>query len=918
MSCDSLSSCLLRLSAATEDPAALGRVLSELRSRHVSRAGGAGLFRRRGGLVLLLELLTVPARAATLGSSRRNLELALSLLANSCTDSGSRVQVRQLGGIPALVCILQSVCVDSIWNRVTRALGNLALDPQNNVIIHESGAVSSLVQILQSSQDAGCLHSCLRALRILGDSLPHRLSICQQGGLSPCVPMLTSPDPDLVCAAVRAVCELSRGCSLDCAEQLSPVVPTLVTLASGEEVKTAVRQAALGTLCNLCSQGALRPMLGNAGTILLLIAETKALQDAPTRCLPVARALCLCCREALNRLRVRELGGLELLLELLRNPQYRSFHHRITVAFLYFCHDTTSLALLGAAGLVPLLAERLEEMAWAAQESGDIKTLRKAVDQDEESGSASFDFPAEPRNKKEQDGTSDESLRSWLLSEGYISSLDDLPPELFLDREKPENLVVLEESANKASSDPINTIVSPLVNGGQDGNLSGLKQRLLVSPSSHHYCSVPSSSQLCQSPMQEILESPSPLWTRSSPPSEVWEPEYPVLLLLSRFSQLPDPSSYLVSHPVLRGLLTYVTCHPHPSSRAARLLQRLTCDPSCLEAFIRTGSICTLRAKLLLSQLPDEEKKTRHPKRAIGLGRVLVRNLRIQAESPFGVGVVTHMLVSGPQSDRQQCALCLPFIYRKNSPHRQHLLDGALRLVLETLMVSMDPGYFYNASECLSSLLAPHTDPAPDLAPSFISPKCFYLELLSQGQGDVVFVLDGGDRVVGSREVLSRGCEVFRAMLQGDYAESQQNEVCVREVSSSAFLSLLHYLHGCSKESLCPTLQLLQHIVPGQELVESPLALALAAAGRFLLPGLQTVLENAVRDVLLSLENLASVYSFAEIHESVQLRRDCCVYLLRRSHHPHKRAQTLLQLCERAQDKRRLSQHLEDVVQERR
>ncbi|XP_075034803.1 transforming growth factor beta-1-induced transcript 1 protein-like isoform X4 [Mixophyes fleayi] len=138
MSCDSLSSCLLRLSAATEDPAALGRVLSELRSRHVSRAGGAGLFRRRGGLVLLLELLTVPARAATLGSSRRNLELALSLLANSCTDSGSRVQVRQLGGIPALVCILQSVCVDSIWNRVTRALGNLALDPQNNVIIHES------------------------------------------------------------------------------------------------------------------------------------------------------------------------------------------------------------------------------------------------------------------------------------------------------------------------------------------------------------------------------------------------------------------------------------------------------------------------------------------------------------------------------------------------------------------------------------------------------------------------------------------------------------------------------------------------------------------------------------------------------------------------------------------------------------
>ncbi|XP_063806611.1 armadillo repeat-containing protein 5 [Pseudophryne corroboree] len=411
MSCETLSSCLSRLAEAAEDPVALGRALSELRSRHVTRAGGAGLFRRRGGLTLLLELLTVPARAVYLGSSRRNLELALSLLANSCTESGSRVQVRELGGIPALVSILQSVCVASIWNRVSRALGNLALDPQNSVIIHDSGAVSTLVQILQSSQDAGCLHSCLRALRILGDSASHRLSICQQGGLAPCVPMLTSPDSNLVCAAVRAVCELSRGCSLDCAEQLSPVVPTLVALASGEEVKVAVRQATLGTLCNLCNQGALRPILGNAGTIHLLIAEAKALQDAPTRCLPLLRALCLCCREALNRIRVRELGGLEILLDLLHNPQYQSFHHRITVAFLYFCHDIAALALLGAGGLATLLAERLEEMALTAEDRRDMQSWRMAEDGQEERDSASFDFPTEPTKKREVGGTADESLR---------------------------------------------------------------------------------------------------------------------------------------------------------------------------------------------------------------------------------------------------------------------------------------------------------------------------------------------------------------------------------------------------------------------------------------------------------------------------------------------------------------------------
>lgn len=898
MSCSSLSSCLSRLSAAAQDPAGLGRALSELRSRHVSRAGGAGLFRRRGGLALLLALLTDPARAAVLGTSRRNLELALSLLANSCTEAGSRAQVRQLGGIPALVCILQSVCVDSIWNRVSRALGNLALDPQNNILIHQSGAVSNLVQVLQSSKDVGCLQSGLRALRILGDSPAHRVSICEQGGLAPCVQMLASPDPDLVCAAVRAICELSRGCSLDCAEQLSLAVPTLVALTSGEEVKTTVRQAALGTLSNLCNQGALRPVLGNAGAIELLIAEVKVLLEAPARCLPLVRSLCLCCREALNRRRVRELGGLELLLALLRNPHYRSVHHKITTAFLHYCHDTAALAMLGAGGLAPLLAEKLEEVVSAAEEWGDSCCVMAVEDVEENRGSASFDFPTEAKKKREQAGTSEESLKSWLLSEGYISSLDELPPDWFLERESRD--VPAGESSTRRSPHTVQEKAGP-------------EKREPVSVSYQRRCSLPSPRR---SPMQEILGSPWPLGPRS-PPSEVWGPEFPVLLLLSRFSQLSDPSA-LVSPPVLQALLTYVTGHPQPSSRAARLLQRLTCDPSCLEAFIRTGFICTLRIRLLLSGTPDVDaaRRSRHPERAKELGHVLLLNLRIQAESPFGVGVINHMLLSGSASERQQCALCLPFIYRNLSPHQRPLLFGALQLVLETLMFSVDPVYFFHASECLSSLLTPEDSSVPDKSPSSSSSTCSYLELLSRGQGDLVFVLDGGERVAGSREVVSRQCDVFRAMLQGGYAESQQQEVRVREVPACAFLPLLHHLHGCSQESLCPALLGLRS-VSGEELAQTPLAYTLAAAGRFLLPGLQSVLENAVRDHLLSLETLPSVYSFAEIYESAQLRRDCCLYLLRGQHPPQKRARSLLQLCERAQDKQRLSRLLQDLVQDR-
>ncbi|KAM9305051.1 armadillo repeat-containing protein 5 [Gastrophryne carolinensis] len=919
MSGHSLSWCLSRLQE--QDPAAMGRALSELRSRHVSRAGGAGLFRTRGGVTMLVELLTVPERAAALGTSRRNLELALSLLANSCTEPGSRLQVRQLGGIPALVTILQSVCVDSIWNRVSRALGNLALDPQNSSIIHDSGAVSTLVQILQNSQDGGCLQSCLRALRILGDSPGHRLSICQVGGLAPCVQMLGHAEPEVVCAAARAVCELSRGCSLDCAEQLSPAVPALVGLAGGEEVKASVRQAALGTLCNLCGQGALRPMLCSAGVLKLLIAETVAVREAPTRCLPLVRALCFCCREAVNRLRLRELGGLELLMGILRNPQYCSVHHRITTAFLHYCHDTSAMAALSLAGLAPLLAQRLEEVALAAREQGTAHNLKEPPEEEEEQkGSTSYDFPPEPKKRPQEGGSSEENLRSWLLAEGYISSPDDLPPDWLLEKE-----VANEGGASSGTS--------PQKKDGRPRRASsGLERRTRVSPLSPP-CqgilqgprSLPQSpvqgilqgpQPLLQSPVQEILALPPLQGPRSLPPSEVWGPEFPVLLLLSRFSQVSDPGSSLVSRPVLNALLTYITCHPQPSHRATRLLQRLTCDPFCLEAFIRSGGICMLRARLLLNEPPDTEEAGPHLATANQLGRLLLRNLRIQAESPYGVGLISHMIMSGPPSDRQQCALCLPFIYRTDSPQQRHLLDEALHLVVEQLLLSEDPSYFFNAAEFLSSICDAPALHAPAAPPAAEPVSCSYLRLLDDGggAGDVVFLLDGGERLAGFRNLLSQGCDVFRAMLQGGYAEARQREVRMCELTAGAFLPVLHYLHGCTR---CPTFQRLHHADPGQELLHAPVAGVMAAAGRFLLPGLQEVLEDIVRQSLLSLEALASVYQLAELHHSTTLRRDCCTYLLTRPHPPAKRSQSLHQLCDHAHDKQQLSRDLEEAARGR-
>lgn len=116
-------------------------------------------------------------------------------------------------------------------------------------------------------------------------------------------------------------------------------------------------------------------------------------------------------------------------------------------------------------------------------------------------------------------------------------------------------------------------------------------------------------------PGPATLRMPRTLRTPDRSPAnfeEPWGHEGPALLLLSRFSQAPDPSGALVTGPALCGLLAYVTGAPGPPSpRALRILTRLTCNPACLEAFVRSYGAALLRAWLVLGVSPDDWPATR-------------------------------------------------------------------------------------------------------------------------------------------------------------------------------------------------------------------------------------------------------------------------------------------------------------------
>ncbi|KAJ1126224.1 hypothetical protein NDU88_004632 [Pleurodeles waltl] len=1036
---------------AGPDPTAQARALYAVRTRHIKEPGGIEQFRTRGGLKHVLNLLQNPR-------ARRSMDLALSILANCCTERGSRKQVRQLGGIPPLVTILKSISVDSILNRTARALGNLALEPESACTIHDSGALPHLVDVLKNSQDGECLQSVIRALRNLADTPSHRLSIAQHGAIPPIVERLSSPDETLVAASVRALSDFTKGCSLDCAEQLSlsDGVAKLVVLA--DHLTKVIHECALVTLGNLCVQGVIRPTIGNAGGIRCLVEKMK---EQNLVSLPYIRALCLCCREAINRVRVREVGGLELLLTLVKDERYLQAHSRIMAAFLNYFYDEVALEYLQANGLVPLLVSRLEALA----ESTSIAAVgAEEEDEEDERYAASYDFPTEynrrpdPEQQQQQgtESSSFQSLRSWLLSEGYIASPGDLSPQWSPDNGNPEldpqyleGLVsptlglrddatsTIEELLTQAHPDAILTdetncpiaAQTPVDVTGRELETANLLsssaatlESLLSSPAadvprqllvsehtgnrdpdskmSSNFCRrrrsksrsvlgtsdcslnfseaststplrvrcedrlapAPYGGEKIVTPIQEILQASETLSSSFYRQEETWGPEAPLLLLLSRFSQVVDPSSTLVTDSTLRGLLSYVARSVYPSPRCLRLLNRLTCNPNCLEAFIRTSGVALIRAQLILGLSledittslggpPGEEtgdpmqESSHQPQerwcdaRMKELGETLIRNLSVQAESPYGVGTLTHLILSGSEVDKAACAMALPLICRKESLMRKLLLDGGgLALILDKLVTSSDPFFIFTAADFLVTLVATFSPVyAPlerkQLHPVLLLPRptvkrarleydssdstslmaCPYQRLVEAGQTDLQFRLDCGGMVGAVRQQLLSGSDVFQAMLGGEYLESRQDTVPICGISLPVFCVLMHFLHGCQEGEPCLVLEGVRQALPEQGFESSVLGGALSAAGQYLLPELQSLLEDFVCE-LLQLRSLPSVYCFCEHYQNQRLQHRCLRFLFHSSHQSLARGRCLSRLVQATSDQRVLLERLQAAV----
>lgn len=116
---------------------------------------------------------------------------------------------------------------------------------------------------------------------------------------------------------------------------------------------------AIRCLHNLCQIAECRPILGNFGAIESFIAH---IRDRLELCKETLVSLCLFCREAVNRAKIRMASGLELMLSLLKDTKNERYHPMLLHALAQFVYDDPSITIMVKNGLLDVLVVRLKKM----------------------------------------------------------------------------------------------------------------------------------------------------------------------------------------------------------------------------------------------------------------------------------------------------------------------------------------------------------------------------------------------------------------------------------------------------------------------------------------------------------------------------------------------------------------------------
>ena len=555
--------------------------------------------------------------------------------------------------------------------------------------------IREITRILNSIQDSGCLQSTLRALRKLCSNgvLNEELRLTQS--FAAVATTLSLNDTSVTVAALRTFETLtsSHG-NCDLIPDLWMVsdntpLRLLVQLVSQNNIGCPFVDMAIALLGRCVRHVDGKAALSRAGGIEVMV--NILMHETDWKCsgiyAEILDMLCLCCRDVHGRQKMRDSNGLQLLIKLLHDDEFKGCHEDLLSALIcYYFDEHTLRYMVSQLGLMKSLTHHLVIITKGLKEERSSileNDWPRGGDMDDGDGLSSVVSSLDDRKDFETSLSAVDSDvdQSSLLSFATECSLPDSPSTAGTGTECTSQI----SQGTKPQG-----ICSPVFNpngfieiGAYDG-YNSVKTGTQVStpllpednlvqssssqhtPSSRHRIVAIDVDQLTPVPVNfidSILSSPtcSPAISSPLPRSSIHllsdtqdSLESKVLLLISRLSHLHVCQPILATAENLSSILDYfLTSDSSNCTQTFKILGRIFVNPLCFQDCLKTHA-SSLIFKHMCSTIPTTTASISDQQQTYSLQVMcteLFDKLSHVASSPYGQGVVAHMLLRGNERE---------------------------------------------------------------------------------------------------------------------------------------------------------------------------------------------------------------------------------------------------------------------------
>lgn len=550
-----------------------------------------------------------------------------------------------------LVGYLQTSITSDGISTTARVLANLALDRDHIPALHELAVVEQLTRLLaQGDMDVNCKKNVVRALRLFCSADECLEELKKNDGVLLLLDCLKSDHVELAESALQAVEMTSTHGDPDVLQWLCNKETMQCLIRYCNHSKFKIRKRAM---CILLSSAKIldgRIALSSAGGVETLVAHMESSNRTSTMYREVVCALCTCCRDVISRQRLRDCGGLERMIAMLADTSHAVLHQNIMSALVCYYFDENTLKLMVTKmGLLQTLSYHLKRMTSRSKEII--------------CGLPYHCMEARPSS----DSTELEEAYMESMTESSQSLSDDQDSSLTAAENPTKRPRLTDPESPPPSKHPRLDLETPPQSKLQTLEMSPLNQCPRLDPEMDASGSTPISF------LDSLLSSPSPYKSSvesSRPPDSPTIGDFnstfesQVILMISRMSHMRDCLVSLSYTDMLLAIVDFFVSSRPPNVHISKVLTRVFMNPHCFQNCVSSFVPSKIYKILRQSDLPLPPASDGADASFFGCCLVLMEHISKNAESPYGQGVLAHLLLRGSDKEKQASCLSIPLLCR--------------------------------------------------------------------------------------------------------------------------------------------------------------------------------------------------------------------------------------------------------------